>query len=89
MTRFTQTLPHLNPARKIDARAPFPASNQRRKANSSLTFATSCNETCANEYFLGLTRPGFSLIHSVYDYSSPSCNICFSARISQLSRSEA
>jgi len=65
VTRFTQTLPHLNPARKIDARAPFPASNQRRKANSSLTFATSCNETCANEYFLGLTRPGFSLIHSV------------------------
>ena len=79
----------VNPAGKIDARAPFPASDRRRKANSSLTFATSCNEPCADEYFPGLTRPGFSLIHTVYNYHRPSCNICFSATINQLSRSEA
>src|SRR6202022_4656241 len=60
LTRFTQTLPHP-PAKENQCARHFTHRTSDARPISSLTFATSCNETCADEYSPGSTRPGFSL----------------------------
>src|SRR2546421_10803391 len=60
--RFTQTLPHPQSGRKNRCARHFTHRTSNTRPISSLTFATSCNATCADEYFPGLTRSGFSLI---------------------------